>query len=468
MRPLLTIAVALVLGVTACREPDGPIQSGNGSVYVTSDPPGARIFLDNSDTGRLTPDTIHNLSGTHDFSVQLDTFQAVYGYAARLFVGEPRLYRLDGPLVNRCADNLCLANPFRHYSVNRIRFANNPVGTLFLERGTGGNGLLWPSGTSNSYAAGSMVGFAGIVDGSDTVAIGVYDNSWLAGRPAPEVVQTADSLTVTQTTWILPAPNAINRPTVRGISVRQELLATAALDDVVLLRLTFRNVTADPLYRALDPIAAISGIVYEQAYVGFLLDPDIGAPGDDFMSYEQTQNLVFAYDSQFDEAGFGGGFNRAPGLIGLQLVEPPPSGFVMLNGWTSQGAGTDWVAGTTSEKLGWYMLSGLRVYQPDHPFRKIGYLPESVGDVRLSVSAGPYRFAPGDSVALTVAILLAEPVPATFTSGAPLEPGDPLDNTRPLHVVARNLFDRAALTTAIAASSRGGVGGTAVRRPPGR
>jgi hypothetical protein len=140
----------------------------------------------------------------------------------------------------------------------------------------------------------------------------------------------------------------------------------------------------------------------------------------------------------------------------------------MLNGWTSQGAGTDWVAGTTSEKLGWYMLSGLRVYQPDHPFRKIGYLPESVGDVRLSVSAGPYRFAPGDSVALTVAILLAEPVPDTFTSGAPLEPGDPLDNTRQLHLVARNLFDRAALATAIAASSRGGASGMAVRRPPGR
>lgn len=448
MRLSFTIAVTLLLGLTACREPDGPIQSGEGRVYITSDPEGGRIYLDNRDTGRLTPDTLRGLSGTHDISVQLDTFQAVYGYAARLFIGDPELYTLEGPLVNRCSDALCLANQFRHFSVNRVRFANNPVGTLFLERGTSGGGLLWPSVTNNSYASGSMIGFSGIVNGADTVAIGVYDNSYLAGRPAPVVEQTADSLSIVQRTWILPAPAAINRRTVRGIEIREEVRATSEVDDVVLLHLVFRNVTADPLYAALDPMAAVGGFTYDQVYVGFQLDPDIGLPGDDYLSYDPDLNLVFAYDAAFDETNFAGGFNRMPGLVGLQLVEPPPIGNVILNGWTAAGAGTDWVAGQTTEKYGWYMLSGLRVYEPDHPFIKIGHLPEAPGDVRLSVSAGPYRLAPGDTVALTVAVILAEPVAGTFSSGTQLDPGDPLDDGRPLVSVAGFLFDKAAMTAA--------------------
>jgi hypothetical protein len=443
MRLLFMFTAALLIGATACREPDGPILSGEGRVFVTSDPDGARIFLDNRDTGRLTPDTLRGLSGTHDFSVQLDTFQALYGYAARLVISEPELYTLIGPLVNRCGDALCLANQFRHYSVNRVRFASNPVGTLFLERGTGGNGILWPSVTNNSYAAGSMVGFTGILRGSDTVALGIYDNPWLAGRPAPDIVLTADSLRVTQSTWVLPPPNAINRPTIRGISVREEVMATAENDDILLVRLTYRNLTADPLYAALDPTAEIGGFVYDQVYIGFLLDPDIGISNDDFFSYEPGRNLVFAYDARFDEQDFAGGYNRAPGIIGLQLVEAPIGANVILNGWTRQGAGADWAAGTTTEKFGWYMLSGLRVYEPDHPFRKIGHEQQSPGDVRLSVSAGPFRLVPGDSLSLTVAVMLAEPVPGMFASGTQLDPGDPLDATRQLNSAAANLFEKA-------------------------
>lgn len=450
MKPQLILVAALMLVGTACREPDGPILSGEGRVLVTSDPEGARIFLDNRDTGRLTPDTIRGLSGTHDFSVQLDTFQALYGYAARLVITEPELYTLVGPLVNRCGDALCLANQFRHYSVNRVRFANNPVGSLFLERGTGGNGILWPSVTNNSYAAGSMVGFTGILHGTDTVALGIYDNPWLAGRPAPEIALTADSLTIRQSTWVLPAPNAINRPTVRGISVREEVTATAVDDDIVLINLTFRNVTADPLYAALDPTAEIGGFVFDQVYVGFLLDPDIGFSGDDYFSYDTDRNLVFAYDAAFDEQNFAGGFNRSPGLIGLQLLEWPVGGNIILNGWTSQGAGADWAAGTTTEKFGWYMLSGLRVYEPDHPFRKIGHLQQTPGDIRMSVSAGPFRLVPGDTLALSVAIMLAEPVADMFTSGTQLDPGEPLDATRQLNSVAALLFEKADQTQSLA------------------
>lgn len=437
------MALTLAIGAASCREADAPLGGGDGRVFVTSDPVGGHIFVDNRDTGRLTPDTLTGIGGTHDITVQLDTFQAVYGYAARILVpSADSVFTLTGPLVNRCGDPLCFGTQFRHYSANRVRFASNPVGTLFLERGSSGNGLLWPSVTNNSYVSGSMVGFSGIV-GSDTVALGIYDNAYLAGRPAPLIEQTAENVDLEQVTWILPASGSINRPTVRGIQVTEQVNASTDVEDVVLLRLTFTNITDEPLYAAIDPTVPVSGYTYYEVFIGFLLDPDIGSPGDDALSYEPDLNLAFAYDSRFNEPEFSGDFTRAPGLIGLKVLDAPAGARVVLNGWNSLGSTSDWYAGQVSEKTGWLMLSGVRPYQPDHPFLSIGHLPTQPGDVRLSVSAGPLRLEPGDSAAVTVAVILAEPVPDTYTTGVAIEPGDPTDATRQLYAVAGNLFGRA-------------------------
>jgi hypothetical protein len=419
-------------------------------VFVSSDPQGARLIVDDRDTGLRTPDTLRGLGGRHNISAQLDTFGATYGFTARVFLANvDSLFTITGPLVNRCAEVLCYSNQFRHYSVNRVRFAANPVGNFFFERGSGGEGLLWPSGTNNSYASGSMVGFAGILS-FDTVALGIYDTGYLAGRPIPELTQTPERIDLIQSTWIVPSPQSVMRPTVRGIEVSEHLMATQANDDLVLVRLVFRNITNQSLYAALDPTVPAVGRVYDQVYIGFLLDPDIGTSNDDALSYDLEQNMAFAYDARFDEGDFGGGFNRAPGLIGLKMVESPPGSIVILNGWTSQGVGSaDWFSGQISEKAGWAMLSGLRPYSPDHPDLRIGHLPTAPGDVRLSVSAGPVRLVPGDSAVVTVAVLLASPVEGTFTSGTLLEPGDPTDKTRALYGVAANLIARAATTTSV-------------------
>jgi hypothetical protein len=82
-------------------------------------------------------------------------------------------------------------------------------------------------------------------------------------------------------------------------------------------------------------------------------------------------------------------------------------------------------------------------------------MPLGPGDVRLSVSAGPLRLAPGDSAAITVAIILAEPVPDSFTPGTQVEPGDPADRTRVLYGVAANLLQKAASVTALTSATFG-------------
>ncbi|MGD8279069.1 MAG: PEGA domain-containing protein [Gemmatimonadota bacterium] len=449
----ITVFALLALGAAACREPDGPVGPVSGArAFVNSDPVGGRILVDGESTGRITPDTLRGLVGRHDITVQLDTFDASYGYTARVFLGDTdSLTIIDGPLVMRCSDAICFANHFRHYSANRVRFASNPVGTFFHRAGNG-DGVIWPSLTNNSYASAGMVGFAGIADGTDTVALGIYDTRYLAGRPQPVLAQSADRIDLTQSTWILPPSSLLRLPTVRGIEVREHTTAVTDVDDVVVVRLVFRNITNDPLYAALDPTVPPSGLTFDKVWVGFLLDPDVGEPADDMLSYEPDLNLVFAYDADFNETRLGGGFNRAPGLIGLRMFEVPAGATVVMNGWTSQGTGSqDWNAGEISEKLGYGMLSGTGVFSPDHQSPRLGHLPPSPGDIRISVSAGPFRLVPGDSVAVAIAVMLAAPVPGLFSPGIDLDPGNPLDKTRPLYATAADLFERAIAATGVTA-----------------
>lgn len=440
------LAGACIAALFACREGDGPTRpTDGGRAWVVSDPPRARIFVDNVDTRQLTPDTVRGLSGRHDISVRLDTLGTTYGFTARIFVTDAdSTITVSGPLVMRCDEVICFTAQHRYWSANRVRFATNPVGNLFLRAGTGGGGLLWPSITNNSYVSGGMIAFAGLLGGRDTVSLGIYDSGYLAGRPAPAIAQAADRIEVGQRTWVVPPSSLIQRITVRGIEISERLLATGEVDDVVLLHLVFRNVTHDPLYAALDPTVPAGGIAFEQAWVGFMLDPDVGTASDDALSYERDLDLVYAYDVRWDENNFGGGYARAPGLIGLRMLNAPPDATVMLNGWTSQGAGSqDWVSGQLNERNGWNMLSGLRPFSPDHPDRRLGHLPLGPGDVRISVSAGPLRIAPRDSVAVTVAIMLADPVAGAFNSGTQMEPGEPTDRTRSLYAAAGNLFRKA-------------------------
>jgi hypothetical protein len=142
------------------------------------------------------------------------------------------------------------------------------------------------------------------------------------------------------------------------------------------------------------------------------------------------------------------------------MLEAPVGATVVMNGWVSQGQGSqDWNAGEISERLGYGMLSGKGVFSPDHPSPRIGYLPPAPGDIRMSVSAGPIRLAPGDSVAVSVAVVLAAPVPGPFSSGTDLEPGNPLDRTRPLYAVAGDLFERAIAATGVTALDTTTTGG---------
>jgi hypothetical protein len=451
---LFGLAVGALL-LHACREADGPIGPGGGArVFVSSDPGGARILLDGRSTGRRTPDTIAGLSRRHDVAVRLDTLGVAYGFLAQVQADPDDVQRIHGPLVMRCPNTTCWEAQHRFHTVNRLRFATNPVGSLLMRTGVG-EGLFWPLGTRNSYVSAAVPVFAAITEGRDTVALGMYDLRYLAGRPAPSVTNEDARFDLRQSHWLLPPVDALTFRTVRGIEIEQHVMGSDAHDDVLLVRLVFRNITQNAAYSAADPIVPAAGLRFDGVYIGFAIDPDIGSPQSDWVSYNPELDMVFAYSAAFRETdrdrGFEGEARTAPGLVGLRVVAAPPGARVVLNAWTHGAAGMpgDWRAGFASERAGWGMLSGLQAYAPQHADSRIGHLPPAPGDVRISVSAGPLQLRPGDSAEIIVAIVLAAPVPGTFTSGTPLEPGDPRSPDRQIARVAADLFERAATADAL-------------------
>ena len=445
MRRSTLVLCTLVL-LSACREGDGPADPSQSDVrvFLKSSPAGAQILIDNQVTGLVTPDTVALRRGDRSLDLRLDSAGFSYDYNVILRVeASDSVITVDLPLGIQCLTpgGACFQSARRHHEAAGMRFAVSATGSLFHWGGSGG-GIIWPAATQNSYASSGMPVFAGVADGK-AVSLGMYDQSMLVGRPAPRATIDAAGLLFEQTAWVLPPRSSLISPaTVRGIAIDQEVVGRTALDGVVVMRLTFRNVSDDPMVHMYAPHIPADAVTYTDAWIGFALDPDVGNANDDWLSYDVDMDMVFAYDADF-QVNFTGADATAPGLVGMRVLDAPEGTTVMLNAWTT---GLDWNAGRSGEEFGYGMLSGTAVVSPQHAHERIGHMPPSAGDMRMSVTAGPLTLAPGDSAQILIAVAVAPPVGGTYTSGVMMQPGDPLETRRPLAEAAANL--RASMTAA--------------------
>jgi hypothetical protein len=449
---VLSVLVVL-LGLTGCREPDGPGSPvlGGARLLVTSDPSGARIYLDQRDTGLRTPDTVRSLSGSHVLRVELEADNALYDYLVQLSV--PRvdtLLRLHAPLTLQCPFGEltpCYSRLHRYHDAAGMRFATHALGGLLMRLGSG-QGLFWPGTTTNSYVSGGIPVIAGRIQ-NVPISLGIFDHHYHAARPAPTTRLDNGWYTVEQESWIVPPLGALQRATARGVAINQQIMATEELPGVVFIRLRFRNVTNETDYQQLDPFVAAAGVTISGAYIGLLLDPDVGESGDDWLSYDPELDMVYAYDARFSEPLFAGAASTAPGLVGMRVLRAPEGTQAILNGWMSAGSSADWRAGQTSEWFGLELLSGAGSFSPVHSDPRIGHLPPSPADARIAVSAGPLNLTPGSTAELVIAIALADPAPGTFQSGTLVQPGNPSDTSRDIHRIAALLRDQMRAAEAI-------------------
>jgi hypothetical protein len=444
----ITLLAGLALLCGACREADGPLGSATGSLQVITDPPNARILIDSNPTSFVTPDTINDITGSHDVVAVMDSAGAQYVYRERVLIRGIEPYVMTGPLTAHCkvasaSQQACFSRNRFGFAAGNMTFSLNATGAMITDDGNG-RGLFWPAGSSDSYASSGMPLIAAKVGGK-AVALGIYDISTLEGRPALNVKNVGNSLESDQRSWIVPLSTSQTLTTIRGIEVREQVLIDPSVPDVALVKLTYRNITNSPSYQKRDARGAslgTAGLTYDDVYLGFGMDPDIGTATDDAVTYDPALHAVFAYDANFADPSIGEG---APGLIGLRMLSAPNGAPIVLGNYI--GNSGDWRASELSEPLGWNVMSGLGAYAPDDPDPTIGTLVSSAGDVRMLVSAGPYSLRPAEELTIVVAIALARPVPGSYSAGTAILSGDPHDSSRPIMATAAAL--RAKLTDAM-------------------
>ncbi len=436
-------AALIGLAAVACEaEPDAPQLTG--SVYVDSDPVGATIWVDDMAVGGPTPDTVHDVAvGSRVMGVTLDTIGLRYSYFDQVAVDDDTINSVRWPLFARCAVSSCLTPAAKTYRAAGLAFNVAPNGTLFFS--TEGDGIVYPQDSGNGYAAAGVAMLAGFLRGLEpAVGASIYDYWYYAGRPATRVEQVGGTFELRQENWILPPfQNQPIATTARGVSIDHTITADDAEPGVLFVRLVFRNLTDDSLYLAVDaPLNTAPDQTYETAYAALALDIDVGTAGDDYISYVPDQDMAFVYDSDFLEEGYETLADR-PALVGVRLLEAPAGTSAVLSGWPQQW---DWTTGSAQEQVAWLFLSGTHEESiiPNHPDAAIGYVPGAPTDVRLVVSAGPFDLAAGDSAIVRFAVVLAEPVQGSYTSGTTVDPGDPFDANRPLLDIAADLIQRAA------------------------
>lgn len=416
-----------------------------GDLLIRSDPEGAEIVIDSRSIGQTTPDEVAGIpAGRHEIQLILVAGPAErFSWEDTVTVPEERTDTLDAALEGGCGSEC----PFL-LDQNRVRCRTTGRGdTCASVFYASVEALTWPGADGGSYGAGGRLILAGILGADaggaagDTVATELYAPAWL-GRAPVEIVRSGSRQTIDVSYW---ASGLSEGESIRGLAVRQRLLAvdSATAEDVLFLTFEVQNVSADERYRRLYPTVPEGGYTFESLYVGFSLDADIGSSEEDLGTFVPDLDLSFIYDAFLQDDALGE-FADRPAMVGLVTLDPPPGSqgrtFTM---WSRQH---DW-DDANDYGFAWRLLAGrLSGGDPitDHPAPEIGHQGTAPNDYRIIEGHGPLTLAPGESFAWSVALVLAEPVPDTYTPGSLVPPGDPLDPGRQILMVAGDLMTLAS------------------------
>jgi hypothetical protein len=260
-----------------------------------------------------------------------------------------------------------------------------------------------------------------------------------------------------------------------GVNFGVEVVTTAYLPpgerNALLLKFDVTNISATDNYRFFHPEEPVGGHTLRDVYLAPMFDFDVGAPGvlnrqgdaevnDDNVTMFPAESLLVAYDQSFQVLRFSDNFEDRPGLVGVQVIESPP-------GTQARGIFLSDTVGTTRLVLDYVPAaledSSYAIYSAGRAGAQLlrpqcVVLPEALdcatetgSDVKGAWSIGPIAsLAPGESVSLTIAILLAPPAPGSVTGGTTIRPGnDSLTTVRQITPIAADLRARAATVRAL-------------------
>lgn len=139
-------------------------------------------------------------------------------------------------------------------------------------------------------------------------------------------------------------------------------------------------------------------------YLAPCCDPDIGDYRDDLVGFDSLRNLGYAYDSDFDEPGWG----RTPGYIGYDFLESPlgPGGaqlgltaFKILRNPGVPGPG---IPDPDNDDQAYQLMAGYDYQTGEYqPFDSI----VDPTDVRFLQCTGPFDLSPGETTRVVIAVI---------------------------------------------------------------
>ena len=445
------VVTAVTMAVWTCSDRDRPTSPVYGDLAVISDPPGAFVAVDGLVFTETTPTVLEGIdAGLRYVELGYEPGPVEYfGWEDTVTVPVDGLDTLDAALVGGCWRNC----PFLMDAGRIACRATGHGDTCASVYYDNVSALEWPGSDSDTdYGGGGRLLLAGIFDASageqagDTISTQVYDEAWVGRQPISR--SSSGSRQVMQIEYWGHARYWTE--TIQGLSVTETLIAvdSATVEDVIFVQFEIENVSNDERYRRFYPWIPEEGYTYESLYVGFGFDVDVGEAVNDLGTFDPALGLSFMYDAFFRDETLGDYADR-PALVGLVTVQPPAGATERTH--TLWRHADDWDDGDRHD-FAWRLLAGrLAPGDPiqDHPSPVIGYQGSEPDDYRLTEAFGPLRLAPGETITYAVAILLAEPVPGTYTPGIRVSPGDPTNPNRQILTIADNLRALAAQVPAL-------------------
>ena len=277
------------------------------------------------------------------------------------------------------------------------------------------------------------------------------------------------------TDWILPGPGGVGTVIVPGPAVIGDQMLWCVYNDADPASHTAFPGSTQPLglevhqsvfgFAAPGPagqtafirwkIVNKSGVTIDSARVAYWLDPDVGGATDDFVGCDSVAALGFGYNA----SNFDGVYGASPPALGADLLnevfDPSRGRTLGMTSFINYTNGTDpannaetWNQMQGLQASGGYMLDPFTLMPTWYevagdPVLGTGWLDAIPGDRRMLLSRGPRTLAPGDSMEVWAALVVAQAdsrlesvqlmkcwdlwVQNLYASGFPPGPGTPPD-----------------------------------------
>jgi len=391
-------------------------------------------------------------------------------FATFLLCLQPALTFAAKPV--RTAPATAFTTNYQQFDANRIRNWFSNVGEITTSSVTGFSGLEWPDGTGLTAVFKSGLWIAGKVNGEIRTALSEYASEFQPGKILPD--GTADGPTLakykiyTINRGDVTSDDYLNWPAADGAPVDSDgkplLLGDqthwyvcndlSAETHSHLMNTTPIGLEAQFTIFGADHYQGIQDVMFvkillinkgsnplDSAYVGIWSDPDLGSANDDYLGCDTINQLVYCYNGDNYDYGYGGGYMSKIPTVGFQLIQGPvvpapgktacklgqiipDSRNLSMTAFNSFiGASHNWPDPENAIEA-YSCLKGLNsmgvpftdptcgcassFLYPGDPVTQTGWLDIYPSDRRGLFSSGPFTFAPGDTQEVILAVVMGE------------------------------------------------------------